>query len=131
MESFSALSPLPLSGGRRRRGSMSASRPRGMSMPRMPKGGRRSSHVRKVSAKTIRRTLRSLRMKPKSRMVLKGGEQHEGMASPPAAPPPPPPAAPGGQTAGRRRRGGGLYGGRRRSLRVRNPLKGALSSIGL
>lgn len=36
-------------------------------------GGRRM-RMRKVSAKTIRRTLRKLRMKPKGRVVLKGGE---------------------------------------------------------
>lgn len=37
------------------------------------KGGRRM-RMRRVSAKTIRRTLRKLRMKPKGRVVLKGGE---------------------------------------------------------
>jgi hypothetical protein len=121
MESFSALSPMPLSGGARRRSARrSASRPRGMSMPRMAMGGRRHSHVRKVSAKTIRRTLRSLRMKPKSRMVLKGGAE-EGMVGAPAAPaaPPAPPAG-ASMTAGRRRRHGGR---RHRSLKVGNPLK--------
>ncbi len=40
-----------------------------------PVGGRRhtKSH-RKVSAKTIRKTLHKLGLKPKSRVVLKGGE---------------------------------------------------------
>ncbi len=44
-----------------------------------PVGGRRhrKSH-RKVSAKTIRKTLHKLGLKPKGRVVLKGGEQ-EGM----------------------------------------------------
>ena len=37
-----------------------------------PVGGRR--HLKKVSAKTIKRTLRKLGMKPKGRVVLKGGE---------------------------------------------------------
>jgi hypothetical protein len=36
-------------------------------------GGRRKS-ARKVSAKTIRKTLKHLGMKPKGRVVLKGGE---------------------------------------------------------
>jgi hypothetical protein len=35
-------------------------------------GGRR--HMKKVSAKTIKRTLRKLGMKPKGRVVLKGGD---------------------------------------------------------
>jgi hypothetical protein len=39
-------------------------------------GGRR--HMKKVSAKTIRRTLKKLGMKPKGRVVLKGGD--DGMA---------------------------------------------------
>jgi hypothetical protein len=44
-----------------------------------PVGGRRhtKSH-RKVSAKTIRKTLHKLGLKPKGRVVLKGGQQ-EGM----------------------------------------------------
>jgi hypothetical protein len=42
-------------------------------------GGRRhhKSH-RKVSAKTIRKTLHKLGLKPKGRVVLKGGEKMEG-----------------------------------------------------
>jgi len=119
MEGFSALSPMPLSGGARRKTRRSASMPRmRMSLPRMAMGGRRHSHVRKVSAKTIRRTLRTLGMKPKGRVVLRGGEH--GPAAPPAAPPAAaaPPAG-ASMTAGRRRR----HGGRRRSLGVKNPLK--------
>ena len=59
-----------------------------------PIGGRR---LKKVSAKTIKRTLRKLGMKPKGRVVLKGGELEEAAAvEAPAAPP----------AAGRRRRGG-------------------------
>jgi len=43
-----------------------------------PVGGRRPRHHRsakKVSARTIRATLRKLKMRPKSRVVLKGGEE--------------------------------------------------------
>jgi hypothetical protein len=45
-----------------------------------PVGGRRhrKSH-RKVSAKTIRKTLKHLGLKPKGRVVLKGGEEKEQM----------------------------------------------------
>ena len=42
-----------------------------------PVGGRRRRHsksAKKVSARKIRATLRKLHMRPKSRMVLKGGE---------------------------------------------------------
>ena len=39
--------------------------------PASATGGRR--HAKKVSAKTIRRTLKRLGMKPKGRVVLKGG----------------------------------------------------------
>lgn len=52
-EKYTSLSPAPLSGGRRR-------------------------HLKKVSAKTIRRTLKRLGMKAKGRVVLKGGEGEEG-----------------------------------------------------
>ncbi len=56
-----------------------------------PVGGRR--HLKKVSAKTIKRTLRKLGMKPKGRVVLKGGEGEA------------PPAGEGeGAMGGRRRR---------------------------
>lgn len=48
-EKYTSLSPSPLSGGRRR-------------------------HLKKVSAKTIKRTLRRLGMKAKGRVVLKGGD---------------------------------------------------------
>uniref|UniRef100_A0A6C0AIB7 Uncharacterized protein n=1 Tax=viral metagenome TaxID=1070528 RepID=A0A6C0AIB7_9ZZZZ len=37
-------------------------------------GGRRRKSVRKVSAKKIRATLRGLGLKPKGRVVLKGGD---------------------------------------------------------
>lgn len=70
-------------------------------------GGRRRS-LKKVSAKKIRSTLRKLGMKPKGRVVLKGGED-------PAAPPAAAPAPAGGKRrkasashrrASMRRRGG-------------------------
>lgn len=47
-EKYTSLSPAPVSGGRRH-------------------------HMKKVSAKTIKKTLKRLGMKPKGRMVLKGG----------------------------------------------------------
>ena len=43
-------------------------------------GGRRHK-LRKVSAKTIRRTLRKMGLKPKGRVVLKGGEVPAGEAA--------------------------------------------------
>jgi hypothetical protein len=47
-----------------------------------PVGGRRHSKShRKVSAKTIRKTLHKLGLKPKGRVVLKGGEDTEGMVA--------------------------------------------------
>lgn len=49
-----------------------------------PVGGRRRKSVRKVSAKTIRKTLRHLGLKPKGRVVLKGGAD---MGAPAAAAP--------------------------------------------
>lgn len=41
-----------------------------------PVGGRRhpKKHLKKVSAKTIKRTLRRLGLKPKGRVVIKGGK---------------------------------------------------------
>lgn len=47
--------------------------------PAAPEGGRRRSRrhskgTRKVSARTIRSTLRKLHMRPKGRVVLKGGD---------------------------------------------------------
>lgn len=101
--SGTSISP-GLVGGRRRSASVRrASVRRGGEEQMM--GGRR--HAKKVSAKTIRRTLRSLGMRPKGRMVLKGGEA---AAMAPAAAAPAAMAAPAGQTAGRRhrRRGGKL-----------------------
>lgn len=44
-------------------------------------GGRRRS-LKKVSAKTIRRTLKKMGMKPKGRVVLRGGEGLETPESP-------------------------------------------------
>jgi hypothetical protein len=68
-------------------------------------GGRRRKSLRKVSAKAIRKTLRKLGMKPKGRVVLKGGAD-------PVAPPPAPAAeAPKG---GRRRRSARRKSGLRR-----------------
>jgi organic radical activating enzyme len=58
-EGFSALSPAAV-GGRRRK-------------------------MKKVSAKTIRRTLKKMGLKPKGRVVLKGGEP-TGESEEPAAP---------------------------------------------
>jgi hypothetical protein len=69
-----------------------------------PVGGRRHK-MRKVSAKKIRRTLKALGMKPKGRVVLKGGEA-PAEAGPVAAP------VEGGRRRSRRR--GGAEGGRRR-----------------
>ena len=65
-------------------------------LPSAPVGGRRK--MKKVSAKTIKRTLKKLGMKPKGRVVIKGGDMEEPAAAPAAAP-----AAP---VAGRRRHGG-------------------------
>lgn len=67
-------------------------------LPSAPVGGRR--HMKKVSAKTIRRTLKKLGMKPKGRVVLKGGEGMDGAPAPAPAPEPQ-------TTAGRRHRRGG------------------------
>ena len=61
-----------------------------------PVGGRRHKSLRKVSAKTIRRTLRHMGLKPKGRVVLKGGEGETAAAATPSAPATP--------TGGRRRR---------------------------
>jgi hypothetical protein len=69
-------------------------------------GGRRHK-LRKVSAKTIRRTLKALRMKPKGRVVLKGGEAPAPEAAAPAM---------GGRRRRSRRRGG-AEGGRRKTRR--------------
>ena len=60
-----------------------------------PVGGRRHK-MKKVSAKTIRRTLRKLGMKPKGRVVLKGGEADT--AATPAMP-----AAPSAPAGGARK----------------------------
>jgi len=60
-----------------------------------PVGGRRHRSLRKVSAKTIRRTLRHMGLKPKGRVVLKGGEGETAAATP---------AAPAATEGGRRHR---------------------------
>jgi len=72
-----------------------------------PVGGRRHKSLRKVSAKTIRRTLRHMGLKPKGRVVLKGGEGEAAAATP---------SAPATPTGGRRRhhtRRGGRHSRRR------------------
>jgi hypothetical protein len=73
-----------------------------------PVGGRRHpKSAKKVSARTIRATLRKLHMRPKGRVVLKGGEE-AAAAAPDAS-----------TTGGRRRRRSTRRRGRRgpRSLR--------------
>jgi hypothetical protein len=53
----------------------------GISHSPAPVGGRRHhKSAKKVSAKTIRRTLRKLGMRPKGRVVLKGGAEGEAVA---------------------------------------------------
>ncbi len=42
-----------------------------------PVGGRRHHKMKKVSAKTIKKTLKRLGMKPKGRVVIKGGGDDE------------------------------------------------------
>jgi len=64
------------------------------------KSRRRSHKLRKVSAKTIRAAVRKLGIKPKSRVVLKGGEDCGGVGQPPCAPAP----AMGGKRKSRRAR---------------------------
>ena len=81
-----------------------------------PVGGRRMK-LRKVSAKTIRRTLKALRMKPKGRVVLKGGEAPAAEAAAPAAAP-----EMGGRRRRSRRRGGMSYEGGRRKTRRKSLL---------
>jgi hypothetical protein len=71
----------------------------GISHSPAPVGGRRHrKSAKKVSAKTIRKTLRRLGMRPKGRVVLKGGAEGEAAATEMKAEPT--------MTAGRRRRGG-------------------------
>ena len=78
-----------------------------------PVGGRRH-HMKKVSAKTIRRTLRKLGMKPKGRVVLKGGEGEAAAATPAA---PAAPSAPAGGARRKTRRSASRRGGRRHHSR--------------
>jgi hypothetical protein len=68
-------------------------------------GGRRRKSLRKVSAKAIRKTLRKLGMKPKGRVVLKGGDV---------------PAAPVADASGAPPKNGGR---RRRSARRKSGLR--------
>jgi hypothetical protein len=73
----------------------------GISHSPAPVGGRRHrKSAKKVSAKTIRKTLRRLGMRPKGRVVLKGGAEGEAAATEMKAAEPT-------MTAGRRRRRGG------------------------
>jgi hypothetical protein len=81
-----------------------------------PTGGRRHK-LRKVSAKTIRRTLRKMGLKPKGRVVLKGGEAPAAEAAAPAAAP-----EMGGRRRRSRRRGGMSYEGGRRKTRRKSLL---------
>lgn len=86
----------------------------GSSFSPAPVGGRRHrKSAKKVSAKTIRKTLRRLGMRPKGRVVLKGGEEaaKEEAASPPASVP---------AVGGRRRRSASV------SLRMPKGLKNLL-----
>ena len=85
----------------------------GISHSPAPVGGRRRKSAKKVSAKTIRKTLRRLGMRPKGRVVLKGGEEaaKEEAASPPASMP---------AVGGRRRRSASV------SLRMPKGLKNLL-----
>jgi len=74
-----------------------------------PVGGRRRRHsksAKKVSARKIRATLRKLHMRPKSRMVLKGGVEESASAET--------------QSAGRRHRRGRSH--RRKSKGLRGML---------
>jgi hypothetical protein len=80
-----------------------------------PVGGRRHK-LRKVSAKTIRRTLKKMGLKPKGRVVLKGGEAPAAPAAPAAAP------EMGGRRRRSRRRGGMSYDGGRRKTRRKSLL---------
>lgn len=86
----------------------------GFALAPAPVGGRRH-HMKKVSAKTIKRTLRKLGMKPKGRVVLRGGDADMGV---PAAEETPVAAA------GRRRRGG-------KKTKRRSASKGKLGILGL
>jgi hypothetical protein len=74
-----------------------------------PVGGRRRK-MKKVSAKTIRRTLKKMGLKPKGRVVLKGGEPTgESEEAPPAM-------------GGRRRKRSASVSTRRRSASFRRML---------
>lgn len=79
-----------------------------------PVGGRR--HMKKVSAKTIRRTLRKLGMKPKGRVVLKGG-QADAAATPATPAAPTAPSAPAGGARRKTRRSASHRGGRKHRSR--------------
>lgn len=79
-------------------------------------GGRRKMRLRKVSAKTIRRTLRRAGIKPKGRVVLKGGEMPPPLGSS-GTPSTSLPSAPvGGRRRSRRSRQTRRHSKSRRSL---------------
>jgi len=99
----------------------------GISHSPAPVGGRRHhKSAKKVSAKTIRKTLRRLGMRPKGRVVLKGGAE-DPVAGEMKAPgmmkaPEMMKAAADEMKAGRRR--GGFYGGRSASASMSSSTKG-------
>jgi hypothetical protein len=100
----------------------------GISHSPAPVGGRRHrKSAKKVSAKTIRRTLRKLGMRPKGRVVLKGGAEGEAVA-------PETKAAEPAMAAGRRRRHGGVsvsMPGRTKGRKGRRSSKVSLKLPGL
>ena len=74
-------------------------------LPSAPVSGGRRRGTRRVSAKTIKRTLKHLGLRPKGRMVLKGGAEAEAAADTEVMPP----------SGGRRHRKRGGRTRRRRS----------------
>jgi len=56
-------------------------------LPSAPVSGGRRRGTRRVSAKTIKRTLKHLGLRPKGRMVLKGGAEGAAEAEEAAMPP--------------------------------------------
>lgn len=99
--------------------------------PGLVGGRRRSRHrksAKKVSAKTIRKTLRRLGMRPKGRVVLKGGAEGEAAAGETK------PAEPTMTAGRRRRRHGGVsvsMPGRTKGRRGRRSSKVSLKLPGL
>lgn len=91
----------------------------GTSFAPAPVGGRRHrKSAKKVSAKTIRKTLRRLGMRPKGRVVLKGGAEEAAAGEMKA---PETKAAEPAMAAGRRRR---RHGGRSASASMSSSSKG-------